>query len=77
MHETWILFAKLTGALSIENQPNDVPDAIAVIERLMVLVLVYDKTSDLTSIDETRKLQTHKWIYHQPLLPLNYMCLEQ
>ena len=77
MHETWILFAKLTGALSIENQPNDVPDAIAVIERLMVLVLVYDKTFDLTSIDETRKLQTHKWIYHQPLLPLNNMCLEQ
>lgn len=55
MWETWKVFPELTGALlAVSSQPALIPhDVMAIIERYFVLV--YDRTSNLTSVNAARK----------------------
>lgn len=55
MWETWTVYPELTGALlSISMQPNNVSDDVMkIVERF--IVIAYDRTSDLRSVDALRK----------------------
>lgn len=55
MWQTWLVYPELTDALlSLSSQPKDIPDeCLASIERF--IVLVYERTSNLTSINAARQ----------------------